>query len=133
MRYIILTLIIIGNTFASNEDYELKLYERVIGSIFTSTAMPIYSDDNLKKTLQKSNKFVIVTNCDNAILIIGKEFKKKCTQLPWFATSFKIFKNEKNVIGAFYWRKGRPQLKLKSSELKKFNLPLPKSLQKYAQ
>jgi len=133
MKNIILIFILVNSVFASNEDYELKLYEKVIGSIFNQPIINIYSDEDLKKILKKSNKFVIVNNCNKAVLMIGKKFKHRCSNLPWFATNYKLYKSQQNIIGAFYWRKGRPQLKLKSVELDKFHLKLPKDLLKYAQ
>jgi hypothetical protein len=133
MKKFIILIYFSINIFANNQDYESKLYEKVLGSIFNNDIITIYSDEGLKDTIRKSSKFIIVDNCEDAVVSIGKIFKSKCEKLPLFTTNYKVFKNEPNVIGAFYWRKGRPQLKLKSDVLNDFNLTIPNSLQKYAQ
>jgi hypothetical protein len=132
MKQIILIFTFISTVFANNHDYELKLYEKVISSLLKSDNISVISDNDLKPILEKSNKFTITNNCKDAKVVIGKEIKEQCKDLPWFATNYKTFKYGNNVIGAFYWRKGRPQLKLKTQEINKFKLELPKSLEKYA-
>jgi len=134
MKIFITLLFIITNALSNNKAYELKLYEKVLSSIFIDyNKINIYTSDNIKSTLKKSKKFKIVDNCKNAIILVGKEFGKECIDKPLFATSYNEYKTHKNVIGAFYWRKGRPQLKLKLNNLNKFNLELPEELRKFAQ
>jgi len=132
MKKFILLIYLAVTVFANNKEYELKLYEKVLGSIFEEEIINIYSDEQLKDILLKSKKFLIVDSCKKATVLIGNDFKTKCDNLPCFATSYKMFKKEENVIGAFYWRKGRPQLKLKTNVLNKFALNLPENLKKYS-
>ena len=121
----------------AEDSYELKLYESVLPMIFKNTPIHIYADADIKKLLSKSTLFKIVSVCDNnTTLIIGKNFTnlpESCEDKPLFATSYRWYKNHKNSIGAFYWRKGRPQLKFKKEALYDFNITLPQALSKYAQ
>jgi len=134
MKIFITLLFIVTNALCNNKAYELKLYEKVLGSIFIdNNKINIYTSDNMKSTLKKSKKFEIVDNCKSAIILVGKEFGKECINKPLFATSYNEYKTQENVIGAFYWRKGRPQLKLKLNNLNKFKLHLPEELRKFAQ
>jgi hypothetical protein len=133
MRFIYIVFFLFVTSLFSNEDYELKLYENVLNSIFNSQKINIYVDEKSNKILKNSDKFVIVDDCDKAILKIGKDLKYKCKGLPWFATNYKVFKNEETVFGAFYWRKGRPQLKFNKKVLENFKLVLPQNLKKYEQ
>jgi hypothetical protein len=131
MRFIFILPFLLVTFLLSNDDYELKLYENVLSSIFNNQKINIYADEKLEKILKNSDKFIIVNSCDKSILKIGKDFKHKCNGVPWFATSYRVFKHENNVFGAFYWRKGRPQLKFKKDVLKNFKLELPQNLRKY--
>jgi len=133
IRYFITFLVLFSTLFA-NDDYELKLYEKIFSSIYPSQKLKIYSDDTVSELLKKSDMFIIVSTCDDANILIGKNFSfdKKCTNKPQFATSYNSFINNENVIGAFYWRKGRPQIKFKKDILNKFNITLPKSLEKFS-
>jgi len=132
----ILILLICYKMLLGNSRYELKLYESILPSIFSQTPLKIYASDDLREFLQYSSKFIIMPNCTDAVVIlVGRNFKhisKECKNKPLFATSYRWFKTYQNSFGAFYWRKGRPQIKFKQSVLHKYNLNLPKSMEKYA-
>ena len=120
---------------ASN-DYELKLFETILPSIFKQQPITVYLDNDMSLLLQDSVKFKIVQSCNSSVVIlIGKNFNNlstECKNKPIFATSYRDYKND-NSFGAFYWRKGRPQLKFKRAVLKRYNLVLPDNLQRYKQ
>lgn len=136
MKKILIILLLFYNILNANNNYELKLYEKVLPSIFKQTPIKIFADKNIKEILKYSQLFHIVDNCDNAVmLLVGKNFSdlsKECKNKPIFSTSYRDFKNNDNSFGAFYWRKGRPQIKFKNSVISKFNLHLPNNLKKYS-
>jgi hypothetical protein len=135
MKITILLLLFIQFALSSS-DYELQLFEKVIPAIFKSNKIKIYVTADVKSILKKSSKFIIVDKCDNAtVLLIGKKFTNlpiECQNKPLFATNYKYYKRTSQAFGAFYWRKGRPQLRFKTDTLKEFHLDLPQGLQKYA-
>ena len=134
---IIATLFLLFNTIVfANSNYELKLYEKVLPLVFNNITMLIYADKNSQKIIKESDVFKLIPECDDAVLLIGKNFdnlKESCKRKPIFSTSYRSYKNEENSIGAFYWRKGRPQLKFNISNINKFNLFIPKDLKKYCE
>lgn len=118
------------------ENYELKLYEKILPLITRKSTIKIYADNSTKELLKGSKTFIFVDNCKNAELIIGKVIdveESTCKAKPLFATSYRAFKNSKNAIGAFYWRKGRPQLQLNKNSINEFKLYIPQKLKRYAQ
>jgi len=132
MKYLIIFFISLSILFA-NDNYELKLYEKIIPSIFKHKVY-VYVDKKSEELLKNSDKFLIVDNCNNADILIGKYFdnlEDSCKNKPYFSTSYKSYKNNKNSFGAFYWRKGRPQIKFREEIIKKQNLTLPDSFSKY--
>jgi len=76
----------------------------------------------------QSNKFVITTNCKKSDIIFGNI---NCKDKPIFALSYDFYLKYKNVIGAFYYRKGRPQLKFKKDSFLKFFKRVPKEIKDY--
>lgn len=72
-----------------------------------------------------------VTSCKDADIVILKNLPNKCFNKPYFVTSYMDYIHS-NAIGAFYWRKSRPQLKLNAKMIKFYHLYLDKSLRKYA-
>jgi len=71
--------------------------------------------------------FIIVNSCKKAELVIG-DFK--CNK-PTFVLDYYEFKDNKNAIGAFYWRKGRPQLRFRKSNIDKYHLYISKDFEDY--
>ena len=131
MKFFILCFILTKLLFANN--YELKLYEHILPSIFKGKIL-IYTDSKSKEILENSKILTIVDKCSEANLLIGKNFNnldELCKKTPLFTTSYKSYKNNKDSFGAFYWRKGRPQLKFKKDVIEKLNFILPNNLQKY--
>ena len=120
---------------ANSNQYEVELYNKVLPSIFTKKPITVFVDKETKALLKESKKFKIVNKCDaKVVLLIGKNFTNLstlCRHKPQFSTSYKSFKNDINSFGAFYWRKGRPQIRFQQEVIDRYNLRLPDSLQKY--
>ena len=132
MKYLLVLLLFIVN-YLNASDYELKLYENVLGSVFSEKVIYIYSsEDELSELIDSSIILKRVDSCIEATVLMEKKSIDECNDKPLFATSYKTYKNKKNAFGVFYWRKGRPQLKLNLKAMHKFNLSLPKNLQSYA-
>jgi len=134
MKKIFLIWIFIHQVLLAESSYELKLYEKVLPYIF-ETPIKVYVDGSTKNLLQNSDEFEIKSTCsDDVVLVIGKNFSdlpQACKEKPLFATSYRWYKNYKNSLGAFYWRKGRPQLRFKKDIFEKYNIDVPYSLRKY--
>lgn len=135
MKNILIFFIFSTLSFASYDNYELKLYEKILPMILTENLL-IYADNNSKSIIEDSSILKTTLDCKKATLLIGKKFNNldgKCKNKPIFSTSHRSFKKTTNSIGAFYWRKGRPQIKFNTSTMEKFNLMLPRSLKEFAQ
>ncbi len=130
MKKILFFLLLINIYAYANIDYELRLYEKILPIIF-KTPIHIYANKEINTLLKKSKIFIIEKNCENAIVIIGFIKNLECQNKPLFATDYETYKISSNAFGAFYWRKGRPQLKFKKEKLEEFNLKIDSSLQKY--
>ena len=134
MKKLLLLFIFIQFNLSADSNYELKLYEKILPAIFHKQPLKVFTDKDTKTLLNNSGTFVIVNSCHDATILIGKKFPSlpnKCKNKPLFSTSYLSYHNQKNSFGAFYWRKGRPQLKFKNDVLKKLNIILPISLKEY--
>ncbi len=135
MKRIIIIFVFFTTILNASNNYELKLYEKILPPIFSKIPLTVFADKDANELLNISKKFKIVTNCNEAVVIlIGRNFLNipdDCKDKPIFSTSYRSFKNSKNSFGAFYWRKGRPQIKFKNKVLVRYNLTLPNFLRKY--
>ena len=130
---LLLLLLGVDNIFAG-VNYELKLYEKILPIILKEESIVVYADSGSSAILKDSRVFKVTDRCLDASLLIGKRFENidiECLKKPIFATSYRSFKSYKNSFGAFYWRKGRPQIKFKKEKIDKLKLFLPDSLSKY--
>lgn len=118
--------------FADNT-YETTLYEKIFPLMIQKKSIKVYTADKNKHIFVNSKSIVLTNDCDSADIVYGKINGGKCLRKPHFAITYKDFVKDKNAIGAFYWRKGRPQLRFSIKAFKRFHLVLPKILEKYAQ
>jgi len=132
LKKLLILLIFLSSTLFAGENYELKLYEKILPIIFQTDKLVVYVDSSSKEIFKNSNIFTITSDCDKATVVIGKNLKKSCPDKPFFATSHRSFENLENSFGVFYWRNGIPNIKFNSSNIIKFNLFLPQSLKKYS-
>lgn len=135
MKKLLLFFIFLAFPLYAQQNYELKLYEKVLPALLHRRPLKVFVDKDTNRLLKSSDKFILLDKCDEStLLLIGKEFSSletQCENKPLFATSYLAYKEHKNSFGAFYWRKGRPQLKFKKALLKKFHIVLPDSLKRY--
>jgi len=128
LKKILLLFISLGILLAfSNE--ERFLFERLFQSLFNKKIIKIYTNKEGAKLIKKSRILKIVFTCDKADLILGI-VDINCSK-PVFVLNYYIYKNNSNVLGAFYWRKGRPQLRLRKNIIKKYKLNLSKDFEDF--
>ncbi len=131
----ILRLLIVLCMLLDAKEYTLKLYETLLSPLFTDFPIVVYADEESVKKLQKSDVFEVERQCNTDVdLLIGSRFAhlpKQCRNKPLFATTYKAYRANNNAFGAFYWRKGRPQIHFKKEALEKFGLKLPPKLQRF--
>ena len=133
-KLLIIILLLFNISLFADNDYELKFYEKVLPLIFNAKHLIVYSDSKTKDILKHSKVFLLTDDCNKANLLIGKKFDNipnSCDGIPIFSTCYSGYKNMQNSFGAFYWRKGRPQLKFKKDKFQELNLHIPHSLEKY--
>jgi hypothetical protein len=56
---------------------------------------------------------------------------QQCSNKPIFTNNYRLFKNFPQIIGAFFWQKGRPNIIFDAERLKEQNIVLDPSYDKY--
>lgn len=126
MKKILLLSVIIVNVFALSCEEKLLL-AHLFTELFHKPVVKIYSKEI--KSFAPEN-IVLVKNCNNADLILGKSDDKNCSK-PVFVLDYYDYKSNKNAIGAFYWRKGRPQVRLRKRLILKYHLYVTDNLKDF--
>ena len=121
MKKLVILLISLQTLFGYNS--EVELFNKLFTILFQKKEIKIYT----KKYTFLTPQLKIVSSCKLADLTLGE---LNCSK-PKFLLDYYNFKNDKNAIGAFYWRKGRPQLRLRKKELEKYKLFISKNFEDY--
>jgi hypothetical protein len=111
--------------FASNP--EEKLFEKLFVTLFNKK--PVYVLTSKPYLIEGSKVLIPVHSCKKADIILGY-FDTHCKK-PLFVLDYYVYKKDKNALGAFYWRKGRPQLRLREKIIKRYHLHISKDFEEY--
>ena len=103
---------------------EIELFENLFTQLFHKKEINIYTK---KYSYFNSRILKKVDSCKKADLVLGE---LDCNK-PRFVLNYHNFKKDKMAIGAFYWRKGRPQLRLRKDNILKYHLYLSKEFSEY--
>jgi len=107
--------------------------------------MNVYTEDKeYKKVFAYSKRMVLskVPEKSDVILITDESMLLKIMrEKPWsreggekpvlFVTDYRLLKVSFDVVGAFYWRKGRSQLLFIKNRLNAYNITLPEEYEDF--
>jgi len=131
-KIIIIFVLLFYNLFAIDKNSTLKIYNKVLTSIFKQQVPIIYiTNREYRDILRYSNKIKISDNPNKAILAIVTtkdeidKIKHINPNIIIFATKEKLLFDNQSVIGAFYWKKGRSQLIFIKDRLDRYHIQLP--------
>ncbi|HIE34887.1 MAG TPA: hypothetical protein EYP79_01650 [Campylobacterales bacterium] len=125
LKALFLTLIAILNIFAY--EIENRIYKEILLSLYNEKKeIKVWSNNkNLIKIEPK--RIILVKDPKEADILILNKYENINIEKPIFVTKYHLLKRYKKIaIGGFYWQKGRPNIVFLKSNLKKFNINLPK-------
>lgn len=132
-----------GHLYALERMSTLKMYHSIFAALSQKTSINVYTKDKEYRDVFKHSKriflsdkleeadIVLVTEeraLNNILFKVNKENGKKPII---FVTNYHFLKMSDEIVGAFYWRKGRSQLLFIKSRLNEYNITLPKEYQHF--
>ncbi|MCD6433415.1 MAG: hypothetical protein J7L21_05175 [Sulfurimonas sp.] len=133
MKKIILFFLIISTVNAENSQKASSIFNMITKSITKKTEPVIYIHKEVKSLQLFPGNIKIVKECEEADIIILSTLKNipsKCREKLLFGTRYSHLDNE-NVIGAFFWQKGRPNILFYKKRLELNGIKLDSSYNKY--
>jgi len=106
-----------------------ELIETLFPLLLHRSPIKIYTIPRYYYLFDDNETFLLVKECNESDLVFGDI---NCSK-PTFGLSYQFYHSHPNVIGAFYYRKGRPQLIIKLQSYKKYFGPLSPELKRFAQ
>jgi len=121
------------------------MYHQIFSAMVSKPIMNVYTEDKeYKKVFAYSKRMVLskVPEKSDVILITDESMLLKIMrEKPWsreggekpvlFVTDYRLLKVSFDVVGAFYWRKGRSQLLFIKNRLNAYNITLPEEYEDF--
>ncbi len=144
MKKILLLLILVyGQLFALEKGSTLKIYHEIFSALSSKKIIFVYTNDKEYRDVFSYSRRIFLTNelkkADIVLITDKKSLKSILFRLKvntnvskkpiLFVTDYHFLKESDNIVGAFYWRKGRSQLLFIKKRLKQYDITLPKAYQ----
>jgi hypothetical protein len=133
LKYLLLLLLNATVLLSADRTYECKLYSSILESIFPDKKV-IYVWTDLPKgnPIYDIKKVIFVKEKNKADILMIQNITKIKTNKIKFALSYRVFnKYLHDIIGGFYWQKGRANLIFIKSNLDKYHIKLPHNMQTF--
>ena len=133
MRKLLLTLLIGFSLFASDTELAIKIYLSIARACTGKSEPKFYLHGDVK-TLQGTKDITAVYTCEEADIVIlstMEQLPEACQNKLLFTSRYKIFSKTPEVIGAFFWQKGRPNIIFRRESLEKHHITLDSTFDKY--
>ena len=140
MRKIFILLILLyGHLYALERESTLKMYHQIFSALVSKPIINVYTNDKEYKDVFVYSKRISLSEKpeESDIVLITDEFtlhsvlrknriEQSTNKKPiLFVTNYRFLKRSTDIIGAFYWRKGRSQLLFIKNRLDKYGIVLP--------
>jgi len=130
---------------ALDTESTLKIYQGIFHALSSKTPINVYTNDKeyrdvflhskkivLSNTLEASDIALVTDERTLKNILYTKNSNRNFDKKPIiFVTNYHFLKISKEIVGAFYWRKGRSQLLFIKNRLKQHNITLPKEYQNF--
>ena len=133
MIKLLIILFLITTTYASDNKKASTIFNLVAKEITKKSAPNIYLHKYNESIKKYPDSLKIVTECAKADIVILstiKDIPEECLEKILFGTRYSHLKNI-NVVGAFFWQKGRPNILFYQKRLNRNSITLNPSFDKY--
>jgi len=137
MRAFILILLLTFSSIASDSslDLQVKILEKVLNEISINKKKIIWSDNkSICKAIEKNRLIQTTPECKYATILIlqdKKNLPKECYECVLFVLDYELLSKMPNSFGAFFWKKGRPNIVILKSRLKSLFIKASSDLDPY--
>jgi len=139
MRALIIFLFLITASFASEERIDIKaqILEKIFANININETITIWTDnEELLEEFKKSSYLIVTDDCAVATLIVVEaktsiENDESCRNKPIFVLNYEMLKDIPESFGAFFWKKGRPNIVIVEPRMRNQSIRVSSELDAY--
>ena len=133
MIKLLLILFLITTTWASDDEKASSIFNLIAKNITEKSSPNVYLHKGNSSLEKYPGNLNITTECAKADLVIlstTKDIPKECLEKILFGTRYSHLKN-KDVVGSFFWQKGRPNILFYKQRLEEHKIKLDSSFDRY--
>jgi hypothetical protein len=143
-KIIILLILFYSGLHALERESTLKMYHGIFSALSSKRMISVYTDDQEYKKVFTTSKriflskkpeeadIVLITNRSTLQHMLKRNKVDQNAEKPiLFVTDYRFLKDSQDIVGAFYWRKGRSQLLFVKKRLEQQAIRLPKAYQNF--
>lgn len=119
-----------ANTEEVSVRYEVKIIERIVLDITNKPNPKVCVIEYPLSYIYKFATSLQITSCNQADVVVSSTDKYISQDKPIILVGFFPTKDD-DIIGAIFWRKGRPQIIFIERNIKKFHINLPEDYKKF--
>ncbi|MFA5234855.1 MAG: hypothetical protein WC390_10685 [Sulfurimonas sp.] len=140
MKKFFLLLLLTFSLFASDSKDVLRaqIIEKIISNISINEVITVWSDNKeLIAEFRKSSNIITTDDCGKANIVVIENAKnienKDCKNKPVFVLNYNLLKDVPESFGAFFWKKGRPNIVLIKPRTLSHGITIAKELEAYVE
>lgn len=121
--------------FANDQAFASKIFNEVVHAVVKKAEVKVYIHENIDSLERFPGRLHITHSCKDADIVIlsdDKDIPIACQSKLLFGTRYKHMKNQ-DVIGAFFWQKGRPNILFYKKRLDQHHIELDPKFHKYVE
>lgn len=144
-KILILLILQYGHLYALERESTLKVYHGIFAALSPKALITVYTNDKEYRDVFIHSKRIFLSDIPESadIVLITDErtlnnvlYRSKVNTYVGkkpilFVTNYHFLQKSDDILGAFYWRKGRSQLLFIKKRLKQNDITLPKEYQSF--
>jgi len=130
---LLLVLFLVTSIYAGDSKKASGIFNLIVKEITKKENSSVYLHKGIESIEKYPGNLKIVTECKDADIIIlstTRDIPKECNKKLLFGSRYSHLKNP-NVIGAFFWQKGRPNILFYQKRLNTHHIKLDSSFNRY--
>ena len=144
-KILILLILVYGHLYALERESTLKIYHQIFSALVHKPSIRVYTNDKEYKEVFVHSKRLVLSNdpasADIVLITNRPALFQTMKEEQWmnehevkpiiFVTDYRLLKYSFDIVGAFYWKKGRSQLLFIKNRLEAHHITLPAEYQDF--
>jgi hypothetical protein len=135
LKSLLLLCVLIFELFAFDSVTASKIFDKIFHAMINKEKLSVYTKTKIyQDVILDSEHLQLSSSAETADIILVShlnEIPKNSNKYLLFSTSYLVYENNENTVGAFYWDRGHIKIEFSRKRLQNKKIKLPNSFNKY--